>query len=73
MNGLSLTNEKLINAKEVAEYFFENKIPYKRVLELTNTGVLPSIKIGKRYYYLPSALEDWQNRNGSTPAWQKIK
>ena len=66
-------NEKLLTAREVSEFFFGNKIPYKRVLEMTHTGCLPSIKIGRKYYYTSSALCEWQKRNSSTPAWQKVK
>lgn len=67
------TTEKLLTARETSELFFGNKITYKRVLELTRNGSLPAIKIGRCYFYTLSALRDWQKRNESTPAWQKVR
>ena len=42
-------------------------------LEMTKNGELPAVKIGRRYFYLRSALEEWKQKNFYTPAWQKVK
>lgn len=67
------SNSRILKAKEVAEEFFEGKIRYVKVLEMSKKGLLPCTKIGGTYYYAQDALEDWLQRNMSTPAWQKIK
>lgn len=67
------SNSRILKAKEVAEEFFEGKIRYVKILEMSKKGILPCIKIGGVYYYTQEALEEWLNRNSTTPVWQKIK
>lgn len=63
---------KYLKAKEVAETFFDGRIPYNRVLKLTHDGILPATKIGKNYFYSSEALAAWEEKNMNSPAWQKI-
>lgn len=67
------SDEIYLNPKSVAEDFFEGKVRYVQVLEMTKNGELPAVKIGRRYFYLRSALEEWKQKNFYTPAWQKVK
>lgn len=65
--------QKFLKAKEVAEGFFEGKIRYNKILELSKRGILPCTKIGGIYYYTVEALEEWVLKNMHTPVWQKSK
>ncbi len=64
-------NKSLIfwTASEVAEIFFQGKLKYARVLQMTRNGELPAIKKGKSYLYLRSALEKWAEKNFNKPTW----
>ena len=62
-----------LKAKEVATDFFQGKIRYVDVLEMTKKGDLPAVKVGRRFLYLRSALEEWKNKNFYSPVWQKVK
>lgn len=64
---------KFMRAREVADSFFDGKINYAKVLKLTKEGKIPSMKIGKVYYYTQEQLIEWANRNLGTPAWNKVK
>lgn len=72
MNAMK-ANDRILKAREVADEFFQGKIRYVKVLEMSKKGLLPCTKIGGTYYYAKDALEDWLKRNMTTPAWQKIK
>lgn len=67
----SLPNEELTfwTAAEVAEIFFQGKLKYARILQMTRNGELPAIKRGKSYLYLRSALEKWVEKNFNKPIW----
>jgi excisionase family DNA binding protein len=56
-------------ATEVAEIFFQGKLKYARILQMTRNGELPAIKSGKSYLYLRSALEKWVEKNFNKPIW----
>jgi hypothetical protein len=60
---------KFLTAHEVAEQFFQKKIPYTTILKMTRDGILPAIKQGKSYIYLASALQDWAEKNLRKPSW----
>jgi hypothetical protein len=62
-----------LTAKEVAENFFQGKINYKNVLEMTKLGILPARKVGKKYLYLDKALQDWVKENMYKPVWMQMK
>ena len=51
-------------------YYKYGKIVY---LEMTKKGDLPAVKVGRRFLYLRSALEEWKNKNFYSPVWQKVK
>lgn len=65
------TGEELTfwTATEVAEIFFQGKLKYARILQMTRDGELPAIKRGKSYLYLRSALERWVEKNFTKPVW----
>lgn len=56
-------------ATEVAEIFFQGKLKYARILQMTRNGELPAIKRGKSYLYLRSSLEKWVEKNFNKPIW----
>ncbi len=69
-------NQIFFNAKEVSEVFFQGKLNYSRVLQMTRAGMLPALKMGKSYVYEKSALEIWTEKAFSKPVWvqsQKLK
>lgn len=71
---ISMTdNNVYLKAKDVAADFFEGKVRYVDVLEMTKKGDLPAVKVGRRFLYLRSALEEWRNKNFYSPVWQKVK
>ncbi len=65
--------DSYLKAKDVAAYFFEGKIRYVDVLKMTKKGDLPAVKVGRRFLYLRSALEEWRSKNFYSPVWQKVK
>ena len=60
-------NNVYLKAKDVASDFFECKIRYVDVLEMTKKGDLPAVKVGRRFLYLRSALEEWRSKNFYSP------
>ena len=56
-------------ASEVAEIFFQGKLKYARILQMTRSGELPALKKGKSYLYLRSALEKWVEKTFNKPTW----
>lgn len=40
-----------LTAQEVAQVFFEGKVPYQRVLAMARKGDIPCRKIGRRYLF----------------------
>ncbi|WP_094607185.1 hypothetical protein SPSIL_058080 [Sporomusa silvacetica DSM 10669] len=58
-----------LSATEVADIFFQGKLKYARVLQMTRNGELPAMKQGKSYLYLWSALEKWAEKNFNKPNW----
>ncbi len=47
-NGKNATNKRYSNIKEVSEY---TSIPVKSLYELSGTGRIPSIKLGRRVLF----------------------
>ena len=64
--------QEFLKAKEVSERFFDGKISYAKVLQLAKDGKLPGKKIGKIYFFTMDALNEWAQKNMSTPVWRKL-
>lgn len=62
-----------LTAQEVAQLFFEGKVPYQRVLAMARKGDIPCRKIGRRYLFDREALDVWRHRNLSRPAFSRLK
>jgi len=69
--GGYLMDNTFLNAKEVADKFFQGKLNYQRVLKMTREGDLPAVKIGKAYVYLLSDLQIWVDKKFKKPAWSE--
>lgn len=65
--------QEFLNAKQVAQEFFNQECSYQKVLRLTRSGVLPAKKYGKSYLYKREELEKWASNNFSKPASAKNK
>lgn len=68
-----MMSNNFLTAQEVAQIFFEGKVPYQRVLAMARKGQLPCRKIGRRYLFDPEALDVWRQRNMSRPAFSRLK
>ena len=66
-------SQEFLNAKLVAEKFFNGECSYYKVLRLTREGVLPAKKIGKSYLYKKKELEKWATTNFCTSAFYDIE
>lgn len=73
MNKNDNQEQGFMTAQQVAEEFFEGKFNYHGILRLTRTGKLPAVKVGKKYLYRRSDLEEWIELNFTTPADTDIK
>ncbi|GBG56596.1 hypothetical protein SPFL3102_00408 [Sporomusaceae bacterium FL31] len=69
LNSTTASQLTFLTATEVADVFFQGKLKYARVLQMTRNGELPAIKQGKSYLYLWSALEKWTEKNLNKPSW----
>lgn len=67
------TMHVFLTAKEVAKIFFQGKLKYSQVLQMTRSGELPAKKQGKSYLYLLSALEIWAEKAFAKPTWAQRK
>ena len=65
--------QEFLNAKQVAEKFFNGECSYYKVLQLTREGILPAKKIGKSYLYKKEELEKWAEINFSSSAYYDIE
>ena len=68
-----MANNEFMNAKEVADVYFQGKMSYQKVLRLTRNGILPATKLGRSYTYVKKSLDYWVEKNFNSPAWRKIK
>lgn len=62
-------NQEFLNAKHVADSFFNGECSYYKVLRLTREGMLPAKKVGKSYLYKKEELEKWAENNFSSSAF----
>ena len=65
--------QEFLNAKQVAEKFFNGECSYYKVLQLTREGILPAKKIGKSYLYKKEELEKWAEINFYGSAYYDIE
>lgn len=65
--------KEFLNAKQVAEIFFNNECSYHKVLRLTRNGIIPAKKIGKSYLYKLGELEKWATKNFSKTAFADFR
>lgn len=65
--------KEFLNAKQVAESFFNNECSYYKVLRLTRNGIIPAKKIGKSYLYKLGELEKWATKNFSRSTFSNFK
>ena len=72
---LSTENDhtKFYSARGLAKDYFNGMISYQAILKLTPDGLLPRIKQGKSYVYEKLSVDQWVQKNFSTPVWAKIK
>lgn len=66
-------SQEFLNAKLVAEKFFNGECSYYKVLRLTREGILPAKKVGKSYLYKKKELEKWAELNFSSSAFYEIE
>lgn len=55
------------DAKEVAAEYFQGKLSYRQVLNLTHNGILPAVKQGRTYLYDSESLDNWRRKNFNIP------
>ena len=65
--------EDFLNARQVADKFFNGVCSYYKVLRLTRAGIIPSKKCGKSYLYKLSELEKWAENNFGSSAQLNFK
>ena len=59
-------NDQILNARQVADDFFQGTVSYDKVLRMTKAGDLPCLPIPNRFLYRRDILEEWA-RKGLSP------
>ena len=65
MEGIKMTNKKVMNLREVAEFL---GISYKTALKLSRRRDFPAVRIGEKRIFVPtSLLEKWIEKRATEP------
>ena len=55
-------NDQILNARQVADDFFQGTVSYDKVLRMPKAGDLPCLPIPNRFLYRRDILEEWARK-----------